>query len=96
VQVKDDGKVTWELKPIRSTERCTVSLELEGLEPEAYDENELYASGIDPSMIIGADPLPGDWDVARLQVTESAAPAEEPAEEEEVDYDEQTEALSDD
>ncbi|MCU0861838.1 MAG: DNA topoisomerase VI subunit B [Methanomassiliicoccales archaeon] len=96
VQVKDDGKVTWELKPIRSTDKFTVSMELEGLEPEMYDENELYASGIDPSMIIGADPLPGDWDVARLQVTEVPASQEEPAEEEEVDYDEQTEALNDD
>jgi DNA topoisomerase-6 subunit B len=69
VEVKEDGKITWELKPIRSTDKFTVALELEGLEPELYDENELYASGIDPSMIIGADPLPGDWDVARLKVT---------------------------
>jgi hypothetical protein len=42
--------------------------------------------------------LPGDWDVQRLQVTEVAAP--EPAvveeEEDEVDYDESKEALSDD
>jgi len=98
VEVKEDGKITWELKPIRSTEKFTVALELEGLDPELYDENELYASGIDPSMIIGADPLPGDWDVARLKVTEAAADAAPPAEEEdeEVDYDEQTEALSDD
>jgi len=59
VEVKEDGKITWELKPIRSTEKFTVALELEGLDPELYDENELYASGIDPSMIIGADPLPG-------------------------------------
>jgi DNA topoisomerase-6 subunit B len=98
VEVKEDGKITWELKPIRSTEKSTVSLELEGIEPELYDENELYASGIDPSMIIGADPLPGDWDVARLKVTEvpaEVAPTPE-EEEEEVDYDEQTEALGDD
>jgi DNA topoisomerase-6 subunit B len=98
VEVKEDGKITWELKPIRSTEKFTVAFELEGLEPELYDENELYASGIDPSMIIGADPLPGDWDVARLQVTEAPAEAAPPIEEEaeEVDYDEHTEALSDD
>ena len=48
------------------------------------------------SMVIGADPLPGDWDVKRLQMTEtaSAEPVEE--EEDEVDYDEQKEALNDD
>jgi DNA topoisomerase-6 subunit B len=98
IEVKEDGKVTWELKPIRSTEKQIITVILEGLDPELYDENELYASGIDPAMIIGADPLPGDWDVARLKVTE--VPAEVPAsvepEEEEVDYDEQSEALSDD
>lgn len=97
VEAKEDGKMTWELKHIRSTERETVKLDLVGLDQELYDENEIYASGIDPAMIIGADPLPGDWDVARLAVTEvpaaPTAPAEE--EEEEVDYDEQTEALSD-
>jgi DNA topoisomerase-6 subunit B len=96
-EVKEDGKITWELKPIRTTEKASVALELDGLEPELYDENELYASGIDPSMIIGADPLPGDWDVDRLKVTEMPAePAPADEEEEEVDYDEQTEALGDD
>jgi DNA topoisomerase-6 subunit B len=100
MEVKEDGKVTWELRHIRSTEKQTVRLVLTGLDPDLYDENEIYSSGIDPTMIIGADPLPGDWDVAGLKVTEVPAeiPAlkEEEAEEEEVDYDEQTEALSDD
>jgi len=76
-----------------------VKFALLGLDPELYDENELYASGIDPTNIIGADPLPGDWDVQRLSVTEVAAPelAETVVEEEEeIDYDEQKEALSDD
>ena len=52
----------------------------------------------DPTLIIGADPLPGDWDVQRLQVTEVAAPEAAVVEEEEdeVDYDESKEALSDD
>jgi DNA topoisomerase-6 subunit B len=98
VEVKEDGKVTWELKHIHSTEKETLKLDLVGLDQELYDENELYASGIDPTMIIGADPLPGDWDVARLSVTEVIAQPSPPAEEEEeeIDYDEQTEALSDD
>jgi hypothetical protein len=47
--------------------------------------------------VIGAEPLPGDWDVEKLIVTET--PAEEvevPEEEEEADYDEEGEVLSDD
>jgi len=93
-EVKDDGKMTWELKSIPSTSKVDICFSLKGLDKEAYEENEVYISGIDPAMAIGADPLPGDWDVKRLEVTETAPAAEE--EEEEVDYDEQKEALNDD
>jgi DNA topoisomerase-6 subunit B len=107
IEVKEDGKVTWELRPIHSTDTMVVSFDLVGLDQDAYDENELYASGIDPVFIIGADPLPGDWDLQRMAVTEipageAAAVAEaqeakaESEEEEEVDYDEKGEALNDD
>jgi DNA topoisomerase-6 subunit B len=98
IEIKEDGKITWELRPIKSTETMEVKFDLVGLDQELYEENELYASGIDPTLIIGADPLPGDWDVQRLQVTEVAAPEAAVIEEEEneIDYDESKEALSDD
>ncbi|QLH75281.1 MAG: DNA topoisomerase VI subunit B [Methanomassiliicoccales archaeon] len=93
-EVKDDGKMTWELRSIPSTGKIDINFMLKGLDKEAYDENEVYVSGIDPAMVIGAEPLPGDWDVKRLEVTEiEPLPVEE---EEEVDYDEQKEALTDD
>jgi len=98
IEIKEDGKITWELRPIKSTETMELKFDLVGLDQDLYEENELYASGIDPTLIIGADPLPGDWDVQRLQVTEVAAPEAAVVEEEEdkVDYDESKEALSDD
>ena len=97
-EVREDGKVTWELPKIASTERLDINFSLSGLNKEDYDENEIYASGIDPVAIIGAEPLPGDWDLKGLEVTESVeakGPAPE-EEEEEVDYDEAKEALNDD
>ncbi len=94
-EIKEGGKVSWELKRIPSTGDVEVSFDLTGLDAESYDENELYASGINPVSIIGADPLPGDWDLERIRVEEVEAPAEEEAEEEEVDYDEQGEVLND-
>jgi DNA topoisomerase-6 subunit B len=94
-EVKDDGKVTWELASIPSTHKIDICFSLKGLDKEAYDDNEIYFSGIDPVMVIGADLLPGDWDVKRLEVTETALAVVE-EEEEEVDYDEQKEALNDD
>lgn len=95
-EVREDGKVSWELPKISSTERLDINFSLKGLNKEDYEENEIYASGINPVLIIGAEPLPGDWDVKGLQITESEeAPAVE-EEEEEVDYDEAKEALNDD
>ena len=68
-EVKDDGKVTWELRTIPSTHRVDIQFQLKGLDQEAYDENEVYVSGINPILVIGAEPLPGDWDVKALQIS---------------------------
>ncbi|MDD1764972.1 MAG: DNA topoisomerase VI subunit B, partial [Methanomassiliicoccales archaeon] len=95
-EMKDGQKITWELRRLSSTAKVEIALELTGLEAEAYEENELYSSGINPIFIIGADPLPGDWDVEALAVTEvDVSEAPEDLDEEEVDYDEQAEVLND-
>ena len=95
-EVRDDGKASWELQKIASTDRLDVNFALTGLNKDDYDENEIYSSGINPVMIIGAEPLPGDWDVKGLEITESVETPTTENEEEEVDYDESTEALNDD
>jgi len=95
-EVREDGKVTWELKRINSVEKATVMLELLGLDKEEYDESELYVSGISPELVIGAEPLPGDWelDYAEFEEAGEAPPPEE--DEGEIDYDETEEVLEDD
>jgi DNA topoisomerase-6 subunit B len=95
-EVREDGKASWELPKIASTDRLDLMFHLKGLNKDDYDENEIYASGINPVFIIGAEPLPGDWDLKGLQVTESVEPQAQEEEEDEVDYDESTEALNDD
>ncbi len=95
-EVRDDGKITWELKRIDSVAKTSVSFLLEGLDEAEYDESDLYVSDINPALVIGAEPLPGDWELnyAEFETEEAAAPAE--AEEEgEIDYDETEEALDD-
>lgn len=100
-KIERNGMVlSWKIKHLHSTERLQVNLELSGLDKDAYDENEIYISGIDPVHVIGAEALPGDWDIDKLVITEMQAeedkePAEE-EEEEEADYDEEGEVLSDD
>ena len=95
-EVRDDGKVSWDLPKIASTERFDLNFALSGLNKDDYDENEIYSSGINPVFIIGAEPMPGDWDVKGLQITQSEEAPVPEDEDEEVDYDESTEALNDD
>jgi len=97
-EMREDGKVTWELKRINSVEKATVTLELLGLDKEEYDESDLYVSGISPELVIGAEPLPGDWELDYAEFEPEEGPAPPPAEEEEgeIDYDETEEVLEDD
>lgn len=89
-EVRDGEKVSWELPRIASTATCEVCFDLTGLDAEEYVETELFVSGINPVDVMGADPLPGDWDIAGVNFTEEEAPVAEAAEEEddEPDYDE--------
>lgn len=87
-EVEPPGKLTWKLPRIPSTERFVVTFELRGLDAGDYDETELYVSGISPQQVVGAEPLPGDWD---LEPPEAA----EVEEETEADYDLLAEVLED-
>lgn len=95
--VREDGKITWELKRIDSVAKASVSFILEGLDEAEYDESDIYVSAINPTLVIGAEPLPGDWelDYGEFETEETAPPPAE-AEEGEIDYDETEEALEDD
>jgi DNA topoisomerase-6 subunit B len=93
--VREDGKITWELKRIGSVEKATVTFELKGLEKGEYDETDLYVSGISPDLVIGAEPLPGDWELNYKEFEQEEEPAAAPEEEGEVDYDEAAKELDD-
>jgi len=94
-EVRDDGKITWELKRIDSVAKASISFVLEGLDEAEYDESDIYVSGINPGLVIGAEPLPGDWELNYAEFEGEEAPAAEPEEEGEIDYDETEEALDD-
>lgn len=94
-EVRDDGKITWELKRIDSVDESSVSFLLDGLDEAEYDESEIYVSGINPGLVIGAEPLPGDWELNYAEFEGEEAPAAEAEEEGEIDYDETEESLED-
>jgi DNA topoisomerase-6 subunit B len=98
LEIKEEEKVTWELPRIPSTAMYEVSFDLKGMDPEAFSETEVFVSGINPVDVMGADPLPGDWDLQGVNFTEVEAPAVVQAaedDEEEPDYDESGEDLND-
>ena len=95
-EVKVDGKVSWELKRIGSVEKDTVTFSVAGLDKDEYDESDLFVSGISPELVVGAEPLPGDWELNYREFEEEEEAPAEAEEEGEVDYDEAEEALPDD
>ncbi len=96
IEVRETNKVTWDVKRLASTDILELNFDLHGVPQDQYDENELYVSGIDSASVIGAEVLPGDWDLEHLRITEEG-PAEEPDEgdEGEIDYDEGAEVVKD-
>ncbi|UCE75462.1 MAG: DNA topoisomerase VI subunit B [Methanomassiliicoccales archaeon] len=62
-RIRKSGKIRWELKSIPSTEKLEITFDLKGLDEDDFDETEIYVSGINPVQVIGAEPLPGDWDL---------------------------------
>ena len=94
IEVREGNKVTWDVKKIGSTDIYELSFDLHGLTQEQYDENELYVSGIDSASVIGAEVLPGDWDLEHLKITEEGGEEPEEGEEGEVDYDEGAEVIN--
>jgi DNA topoisomerase-6 subunit B len=62
-RIRKSGKIRWELKSIPSTDKLEITFSLKGLDKEDFDEAEVYVSGINPVHVIGAEPLPGDWDL---------------------------------
>ncbi|UCE81581.1 MAG: DNA topoisomerase VI subunit B [Methanobacteriota archaeon] len=93
-EVRDGSKVTWDIRKIASAEAFELAFELKGLDRDEYD-NELYVSGIDPASVIGADVLPGDWDLEHITITEDKATVEEASDNGEIDYDEGAEVIED-
>jgi DNA topoisomerase-6 subunit B len=94
IEIRENNKLTWDIKRIASTAIYELTFDLHGLPQEQYDENELYVSGIDAASVIGAEVLPGDWDLEHLKITEEGAEEPEEGDEGEVDYDEGAEVIN--
>jgi hypothetical protein len=85
------GRAWWTLPTLPPHGRTQVALAFPPKTDVEANDLDWYVAGIDESHVLGADPLPGDWDVRlpRTIVEAAEAAAAEPSTtpEEEVDYD---------
>ncbi len=68
--MNDDGKVTWTVGPIPPAKHIEISFELTGDMGDVFSVDDIYVSGINPVMVMGAEMLPGDWGIKGMEITE--------------------------
>jgi DNA topoisomerase-6 subunit B len=86
------GRVFWEIDELQPSVSMTVSFELSGEMADTFSEEDVFISGINSVIVMGADPLPGDWGLKGIEITEEEEEIHEDTEEE----DEEDEILEDD
>jgi DNA topoisomerase-6 subunit B len=83
------GRAWWTLEKLASNARTRIELRFPAKTDVEVNDLDFYVAGVDEAHLLGADPLPGDWDVrlprAIIEAAETAEAAS--ADEEEVDYD---------
>ncbi|MGA8664550.1 MAG: DNA topoisomerase VI subunit B [Thermoplasmata archaeon] len=90
---KELGRAWWTLPKLAPSGRTQLALTFPPKTDLEVSDLDWYIAGIDESHLLGADPLPGDWDVRLprtiVEAAEAAAAEVSPtgAGEEEVDYD---------
>jgi DNA topoisomerase VI subunit B len=85
------GRAWWTLPKLAPNTKCVVTATFPARSGVEASDLEFYVAGVDEARLIGAEPLPGDWDVrlprAVIEAAEEAGEPVLPGEEAEVDYD---------
>ncbi|MBR4504841.1 MAG: DNA topoisomerase VI subunit B [Candidatus Methanomethylophilaceae archaeon] len=93
LDINDEGKANWEIRDIQPSAHVEVSFDLVGDMADTFDPDDIYFSGLNPVMVMGAEMLPGDWGIKGMEIIESAddyvVDDEEEKEEEEEDLDDE-------
>jgi DNA topoisomerase-6 subunit B len=99
LNMSDEGKANWEILNVPPFTSVSISFDLVGDMADTFSESDIYLSGVHPTLVMGAEPLPGDWGIKGMEITESDLDHAEEEEEEEEDLDddeEKEEAKEDD
>ena len=66
----EEGKSQWLVKDLEASSSVQISFELKGEMADTFDADDVYISGINPVMVMGAEALPGDWGIKGMKITE--------------------------
>ena len=91
-EINDEGKVTWSIKNLAAAESATIRFDLTGDMADVFSEDDIYLSGVSPAIVMGADPLPGDWGIKGMEIIEFESDLVDDTEED----DDKEEGLEDD
>ena len=69
-EMNDEGKVTWTVPNIPPAKHVEITFELSGDMGDVFSSSDVYISGINPVMVMGAEMLPGDWGIKGMEITE--------------------------
>jgi len=72
LDMNDEGKANWEVKSIPPSENHVVSFELKGELADTFDADDIYFSGLNPTIVMGAEQLPGDWGIKGMEIVQSS------------------------
>ena len=81
LNMNDEGKANWEILNVPAFTSVTVAFDLVGPMADTFSESDIYLSGINSAFVMGADPLPGDWGIKGMEITESEMDVPEDTEE---------------
>lgn len=80
--MNEEGKANWTISDLPPSERATITFELVGELADTFDADDVYFSGLNPAMVMGADQLPGDWGIKGMEIVETDDYVEDVDEEE--------------
>ncbi len=72
LDMNDEGKANWEIKDLAPSTSTKVSFELTGEMADTFDADDIYFSGLNPVIVMGAEMLPGDWGIKGLEIVQSS------------------------
>ncbi|MBE6518035.1 MAG: DNA topoisomerase VI subunit B [Thermoplasmata archaeon] len=72
LDMNEEGKANWEIKDLAPSTSTKISFELAGEMADTFDADDIYFSGLNPVIVMGAEMLPGDWGIKGLDIVQTS------------------------